>query len=138
MNERPVRKTTRLKCYDYAQNGAYFVTVCVQEKRCLLGNAAGKNGAGRMVERWLHEIEKKFPGVLLDCYVVMPNHLHMILFLTGNAGGHAGPPLQASRNSTIKLPMQRCQNIAVGAGVPDGPCWTQAEAGKNVQPETPP
>ena len=37
------------------------------------------------------------------------------------AGGHVWPPLQASRNSTIKLPMQRCQNIAVGAGVPDGP-----------------
>lgn len=101
MNERPVRKSVRLKCYDYAQNGAYFVTFCVQDKRCLLGDAAGKNGAGQMVERWLHEIENKFPGVALDYYAVMPNHLHMILFLPGNAGGHAGPPLPPNQNRTV-------------------------------------
>lgn len=56
----------------------------------MLGNAARKNGAGRMVERRLREIENKFPGVLLDCYVVMPNHLHMILFLTGNEAATQG------------------------------------------------
>ena len=101
MNERPVRKSTRLKCYDYTQNGAYFVTVCVQEKRCMLGDAAGINGAGRMVERWLHEIENRFPGIALDYYAVMPNHLHMILFLPGDAGGHTGPPLRHNQNRTV-------------------------------------
>ena len=98
------RKSTRLPEYDYSQQGAYFVTVCVQNREGLLGRIfKGEmhlNQAGIAVARWWKELEKKFPLVKIDeYYVVMPNHCHGIVFISEPSGpdvegGHAGPPLQ--------------------------------------------
>ena len=38
----PKRKPTRLKGYDYSQNGAYFITICTNDKKCILGNIVGQ------------------------------------------------------------------------------------------------
>jgi REP element-mobilizing transposase RayT len=79
------RRSIRLKGYDYSRAGAYFITLCIQQRECLLGEVADRilrhNDAGRMVERWWKELAHKFPGLSLDESVVMPNHLHGILFL---------------------------------------------------------
>ena len=85
--ELPRRKNLRLPNYDYASNGAYYVTICTQDQLHLFGrvNPASQsivyNEAGKMVLRWLSKIEEKYSGVCLDCSVVMPNHIHLILFL---------------------------------------------------------
>jgi len=98
------RKSPRLSDYDYSQEGAYFVTVCVQGRQALLGEILhGEmrlNQAGCMVERWWKELERKFPLIKIDeYYVVMPNHFHGIVFIPElsaptTEGGHTGPPLQ--------------------------------------------
>jgi putative transposase len=98
------RKTPRLPEYDYSQQGAYFITVCVQHRSCLLGEIfhgeMRLNQAGIAVARWWKELERKFPLVKIDeYYVVMPNHFHGIVFIpepsrSNVEGGHAGPPLQ--------------------------------------------
>jgi putative transposase len=98
------RKSPRSSGYDYSQEGAYFVTVCVQGRQPLLGEILhGEmrlNQPGFAVERWWKELERKFPSIKLDeYYVVMPNHLHGIVFIANSPspvvqGGHAGPPLQ--------------------------------------------
>ena len=53
------RRSIRLRGYDYAQPGAYFVTICTQDRNALFGGSAGGalrlNDAGRMVERWWDE-----------------------------------------------------------------------------------
>jgi len=101
------RKSPRLSGYDYSQEGAYFVTVCVQSRQALLGEMLhGEmrlNQAGCMVERWWHKLESKFAALETDFYVVMPNHFHGIALIAGNTssalpawpqGAHMGAPLQ--------------------------------------------
>jgi REP element-mobilizing transposase RayT len=84
------RHSIRLKDYDYSQAGAYFVTICVQNRECLLGevvdNEMTLNDAGQMVERWWGELPNKFPSIELDACVVMPNHFHGIIVLTDVGG----------------------------------------------------
>ena len=98
------RKSPRLSGYDYSQEGAYLVTVCVQGRQALLGEILhGEmhlNQAGIAVEKWWKELERKFSSIKIDEYfMVMPNHLHGIVFITSSPspvvqGGHTGPPLQ--------------------------------------------
>lgn len=85
----PRRKNIRLKGYDYSQAGLYFITVCVQDRLCLFGNVQNGemtlNDAGRMVERWYDEIERKYPDKRCHNMVVMPNHFHCIIEIVDNA-----------------------------------------------------
>ena len=86
------RRRIRLQGYDYSQPGAYFVTVCTQNRACLLGEIMDDemhlNDAGRMVKRVWDEIPTYYPGIDIDAFVVMPNHLHGIILL-GQARGPA-------------------------------------------------
>lgn len=85
------RRSTRLRGYNYASPGAYFVTICVQRRKkrppVLLGEIVDGemrlNAAGRMVEAALREIPRRYPGVRLDAFVVMPDHIHVIFVLVG-------------------------------------------------------
>nr|WP_290668227.1 transposase [Ardenticatena sp.] len=83
--EKHHRRSIRLKGYDYAQPGAYFVTICTQHRACLFGAVVGGemrvNDAGRMVQRWWDELNRKFPTVQTDAFVVMPNHIHGIIII---------------------------------------------------------
>lgn len=76
------RKRMRLKDFDYASEGAYFVTLCLQNKLPLFENCQAKE----MVEKWVVELEYKYDNVTVDCYVVMEDHVHMILFITEGNG----------------------------------------------------
>ncbi len=84
------RASIRLKDYDYAQAGAYFVTACVRDRRCLCGEIADDvmrmNEYGRIVESCWNESPQHFPHVELDAFVVMPNHVHGIVVITGAVG----------------------------------------------------
>ena len=80
------RRSIRLPEYDYSSVGAYFVTVCVQDRLSLLGeitNAAVRlTDAGQMVTGWWLKLPERFPGIAVDEYVVMPNHFHGIVVIT--------------------------------------------------------
>ena len=99
-SDRHHRRSVRLKGYDYAQGGAYFVTVCIQHWECLLGDVVD----GQMVlsewgliasEAW-ERVAQHWPTVGLDGFVVMPNHFHGIVVLGGEEGGGT-PPLQGAQ-----------------------------------------
>ncbi len=85
----PQRKSPRLHGYDYAQAGAYFVTICQQSRACLFGDIADGelrlNPAGEMVRAWWERLPEKFPAVEIDYFVVMPNHFHGIVLLDGKS-----------------------------------------------------
>jgi putative transposase len=89
----PKRKSTRLRGYDYATAGAYFVTMCAREHACLFGavvyDEVKPNRLGRIVESCWAAIPDHFPIVRLDAFVVMPNHVHGIVWLP--RAGHAPP-----------------------------------------------
>ncbi len=81
----PSRKSPRLVEYDYANTGYYFVTVCVQDKLCRFGEIANDvmqlNSIGKMIEsEWL-ALPQRFEHVGLDSFVVMPNHIHGVIYL---------------------------------------------------------
>ena len=71
-------RSIRLKGYDYSQAGAYFVTICTQNRECLFGEIVDKemilNDPGRMVEKWYRELENKFADIVCDQCAIMPNH----------------------------------------------------------------
>ena len=99
------RKSARLSGYDYAQEGAYFITIVVQGRFPLFGEISQGslvlNDSGVMIGKWWEKIGQKFSNIQNDAFVVMPNHFHGILFLkkqdlenSSEKGAHAGAPLQ--------------------------------------------
>ncbi|MBN2098364.1 MAG: transposase [Dehalococcoidia bacterium] len=96
------RHSIRLKDYDYAQPGAYFVTVCTRDRECLLGEIADGelrlNPFGVAVrDEWLRTAELR-ERVDLDVFVVMPNHLHGIVMITQGRGVWPYAPTETLRS----------------------------------------
>ncbi|GAM10690.1 putative protein [Geobacter sp. OR-1] len=81
------RRSIRLRDYDYSGVGAYFVTICVHGRECLLGGIRdgemSLNAAGQMVAAMWRELHNKFPTIELDTFVIMPNHFHGIIVFVG-------------------------------------------------------
>ena len=75
--------SARLKNWDYGSNAPYFVTICTDNKICYFGDV--KEGEmylsdlGQLANKYWLEMEKKFPFVVLDHFIVMPNHVHGII-----------------------------------------------------------
>ena len=96
-NKLPQRKDLRLKNYDYSSKGAYFVTICIQDRKRILSDiikpavVVGAHDDPRTPQIRLTEIGKitekhllsseNIPGVKIDRYVIMPDHIHAIIFL---------------------------------------------------------
>ena len=89
-NKFPKRKPNRLKKFDYSQNGAYFVTVCTQNKQCILGKIVGQGLApaavelslyGKTAEKYILQLEQRYSRIKIEKYVIMPNHIHMLIFI---------------------------------------------------------
>ena len=79
----PRRRHMRLQDYDYSQPGAYFVSICVQHRKCLFGTITDGemrlNERGQIVVECWNQIPQHFPSVELGEYVIMPNHMHGII-----------------------------------------------------------
>ncbi len=89
-DDKPRRNSLRLTGYDYAQSAGYFVTVCTHDQRRHFGNTSGGQmeltPLGLLVDRTWRELPQWFPHVKLDCFVIMPNHVHGILLLLRETG----------------------------------------------------
>lgn len=97
--EFPERKTMRLKGYDYSLNGAYFVTICIKERKPILWqrsvganfvrpcNEFSLSAIGQKVEKEIEKLTSIYDNVKVDKYCIMPNHIHMILFVLRNENG---------------------------------------------------
>ena len=101
-SERHHRRSVRLNGYDYSHAGAYFVTVCTQDRVCLFGEIVTGimrlNEAGHMVCIEWDALVARFSGIDLDAFVVMPNHIHgIIVFPTGRS---VGAPLVGAQDPT--------------------------------------
>lgn len=98
------RKPNRLKGFDYSTNGAYFVTICTKDRKCILSRIVGEGlcalpqnkltPIGIEVEKSIRYINKNYNNVLIDKYIIMPNHIHLIVVLNSKLGGRGNPPLQ--------------------------------------------
>ena len=79
--EKRDRKRNRLPNYDYSQTGCYFVTLCTQNRYPFFQIETDNHQSisNQIIHQWLKETQKKFPHVAIDKYVIMPDHIHMIV-----------------------------------------------------------
>ena len=101
----PKRKSNRLSHFDYRSPGAYFLTICTKDRKCLLWDTVGASiarpqltGYGQVVQNAIREIPKHYPAISLDHYVVMPNHIHLLLQINTDPDGR---PMAAPTISTV-------------------------------------
>ncbi|NQT24129.1 transposase [candidate division KSB1 bacterium] len=84
------RKSIRLREYDYSQPGAYFITLCTHNRQCLFGEVVDGemqlNELGEVVQNCWDEIPNHYTNTETDAFIVMPNHVHEILFINNNVG----------------------------------------------------
>ena len=114
--ELPKRKSTRLKNFDYSSTGAYFVTICVQDRMHILSEikkadlpycapeltvgeglappeiTVNLTSCGKVAKEQLQLLEKRFPNITVDDFIIMPDHIHIIIFLNEQAGGASPSP----------------------------------------------
>ena len=87
--------------YDYSSEGTYFITICAKDKQCILGSCVGGgvldapqmllSKEGEIVEKYIHEIDRTYPYLRVDKYVIMPNHLHILLTVSADDGTSRTP-----------------------------------------------
>ncbi len=85
------RKPNRLKGYNYSQNGAYFLTLCTKNKQNLFGKVVGDgildvpqmilSDYGKIVEKYVFQISKAYDHIHIDNFVIMPNHIHLLVMI---------------------------------------------------------
>ncbi len=101
----PRRRALRLRRYDYSRTGAYFVTICTQNRVCLFGKVTdgtmALTDAGHMVQSTWAQMPKFYPGVDIDEFVVMPNHIHGIIILEGTTPTGLSLPDVVQRLKTL-------------------------------------
>ena len=119
----PKRKPTRLPTYDYSSPGVYFVTICTQDRRCILSDVVVGDGVldvphvclspyGACVEETLQGMLRQYVWFFLDKYIIMPNHIHLLLRIEDNGSSRTPTPTNAYLPmlvSTLKrFSNQRC------------------------------
>ncbi len=123
------RKNIRLPGYDYSRAGGYFVTVCTEGRRCILSRVLPGNKfvradvqlseLGTLAVEMLSEVSAK-TGIIVNDYVIMPNHIHMILLIQGeNAGVTIGRFVGAFKSLTL----YHWRNICNQRGIQMGKIW---------------
>ena len=108
---RPIRKRIRLAGYDYITPGYYFATICTKEKRKLLCEIVGTGvldgpdvrftAYGEIAQKHLDEMSAFYPDLLVEKYVIMPNHIHLLIHILGCGSGPSRTPVPT--NSKISM-----------------------------------
>lgn len=116
----PKRKPNRLENYDYSKEGTYFITICTKDKKPILSQVVvGADTIrpykiilskyGKIVDKSINEILMHYDGVFVDNYVIMPNHIHMIIRIV-NSGRMVSVP-------TIVGSMKRYVSKVIGTSI---------------------
>lgn len=121
--ELPQRKHPRLKKYNYSENGCYFITICTQGRRSILAKisdtadnstppAVTLTRFGEITEHFIHNIDKVYSCVIVDKYVIMPNHIHMIIVIN-----KANNETTSTSIPTIVRSLKRMTTREIGSGI---------------------
>ena len=102
------RHSTRLKGYDYSREGLYFITVCIQNRECLLGEISNGemilNEYGETVQKVWNELPRHYMNIQLGEFIVMPNHIHGIIIINNDdnndGGGNVGAGFKLAPTAT--------------------------------------
>ena len=99
------RRSIRLPGYDYSRTGCYFITICSFDREIIFGKIADGNTVlseiGIISAKYLEQIPNHFENVFVDEYVVMPNHIHIIITILNDVGVQNIEPLQNKYQNII-------------------------------------
>ncbi len=94
MDELIKRKTPRYQSFDYNRAGLYFLTLCTQERRCILSHIVGTGvpdcpqteltGYGKVADKYIKQLDEFYKHLSIEDYVIMPNHIHLLLWVKEN------------------------------------------------------
>jgi len=120
------RHTIRLQHYDYSKEGLYFITSCIKKRECILGNIdfVGTpahrcpdnsnmllSNKGYIVKKCLENINDVYDNLKLDYYIIMPNHIHIIIYISTSGHLWAGVPTKQKNNISIPKIMNSLKTI---------------------------
>ena len=124
--ELPSRKRNRLKHYDYSSCGAYFITICTSDRRNYFWNGVGAtigrpqdvdlSQYGKLVDEAINNIPSIYPALKLDHYVIMPDHIHLLLIIRADEYGR---PMVAHAMSRLCRMRSGKQNTKNGTAADD-------------------
>ena len=91
MEEFKKRKTPRYQSYDYNSIGAYFITICTQNRRPILSRIVGTGVLdcpqtkltrhGKIADKYIKQLNDFYEHLSIESYVIMPNHIHILLWV---------------------------------------------------------
>jgi len=151
--EQPRRKNIRLKGFDYSSTNVYFLTLCTKERGCVLSDIeyavgdAGRNGYvcngphhagnggvrinlteyGRVAEKYIKQLDEFYDHISVKHYVIMPDHVHMILLITES--GPSGTPVPTA---SAKTPDTRVQNSTLSKFISTYKRFCNKECGESM------
>ena len=109
MDELKKRKTTRLVGADYNQNQAVFLTICTKERKCILSKIVGTGVPdgpqieltryGQIADKYINQLNDFYNDLSVESYVIMPNHIHIMLWVKGTENGPSRTPVPTVQNS---------------------------------------
>jgi putative transposase len=108
MNTFPQRHSLRLPDYNYVWQGAYFVTICTQDKQCLFGTIIESsmilNPYGELIKSCWEDLQLHYPEISNEIFMVMPNHVHGIIVIqgSGRAGSKPAPTRQQPLSEIVR------------------------------------
>ena len=130
--ELPKRKPIRLPDYDYSSPGACFITICTQNRRCILSRISVGEGLappvtalspiGQCVHAQILALPKRYPTVHVDNYVIMPNHIHLLISFHSNSGGASPSPTLIDVVRVFKSLSTRLSRDYIG----NSPLWQRS------------
>ena len=109
MSEIKDRKTTRLKGVNYNGNRAVFLTICTKERRCIFSKVVGTGVLdgpkieltqhGKIADKYINQLNAFYDNLSVESYVIMPNHIHILLWVKGDEDGPSGTPVPTIQNT---------------------------------------
>ena len=103
------RKTTRLKGADYNSNGVIFLTICTKDRRCMPSRIVGTGVLdgpqieltqyGQIADKYINQLNDFYDDLSVESYVIMPNHIHIMLWVQGEENGPSETPVPTVQNT---------------------------------------
>ena len=125
----PKRKPTRLKDFDYSNAGAYFITICTDKRQQILSCIVGVDVLGdpkkvellpygMVADKYINQMNEFYEGITVDQYVIMPNHIHILMFVQDDGSPRTSTPTrQTSSISHFVSTFKRFCNKECGGNI---------------------
>ena len=141
MEEFRKRKNTRLYGVNYNEMGAYFITICTEKRRCSLSRVVGTGVPdgpsvellpyGKIAEKYIDQLNHFYNDISVECYVIMPNHIHLLLFVKPNQNENFESELSPG-NGPSRTPVPTIQNSVVSRFISTFKRFCNKEYGENI------